>query len=118
MALVGGNGAGKTTLLRTISGVQPATGGTIRFGDRDITKASPHARVGMGIAQVPEGRQVFAPLTVEDNLRLGAYLRKDKTVPDDMARVYDLFPVLKESAAFRPAACPAASSRCWRSAGR
>ncbi len=96
VALVGGNGAGKTTLLRTISGVQPATGGTIRFGDRDITKASPHARVGMGIAQVPEGRQVFAPLTVEDNLRLGAYLRKDKTVPDDMARVYDLFPVLKE----------------------
>ncbi|MEO1198221.1 MAG: ABC transporter ATP-binding protein [Pseudomonadota bacterium] len=96
VALVGGNGAGKTTLLRTISGVQPATGGAIRFDGADITRQSPHARVALGIAQVPEGRQVFAPLAVEDNLRLGAYLRKDKGVADDIARVYDLFPVLKE----------------------
>ena len=96
VALVGGNGAGKTTLLRALSGVQPVSGGSILFEEDDITRLSPHARVRSGIAQVPEGRQIFAPLAIEDNLRLGAYLRKDKTVDDDLARVYDMFPVLKE----------------------
>lgn len=96
VALVGGNGAGKTTLLRTLSGVQPMTGGEIRFQGRDISRLSPHARVSAGIAQVPEGRQIFAPLAIEDNLRLGAYLRKDAEIADDLEHVYSLFPVLKE----------------------
>ena len=75
VALVGANGAGKTTLLRAISGVQPVSGGTIRFGGADITRMSADQRVRAGICQVPEGRQVFGPMSVEDNLRLGAYTR-------------------------------------------
>jgi len=71
VALVGANGAGKTTLLRAISGVQPIFGGRILFEGRPIERLAPHACVALGIAQVPEGRQVFAPLSVEDNLKLG-----------------------------------------------
>jgi branched-chain amino acid transport system ATP-binding protein len=95
LALVGANGAGKTTLLRTLSGVQPASGGTIRFGGEDITRVKAARRVSLGIAQVPEGRQVFGPLSVEDNLRLGAYTRKDG-IEADRDRVYAMFPVLKQ----------------------
>ncbi|HYA65783.1 MAG TPA: ATP-binding cassette domain-containing protein, partial [Burkholderiaceae bacterium] len=73
VALVGANGAGKTTLLRTISGVQKASSGSIHFEGRDITRLRPDKRVRLGICQVPEGRQVFAPLSVADNLRLGAF---------------------------------------------
>ena len=75
VALVGANGAGKTTLLRAISGVQPASAGSIRFNGQDISRMSADKRVRAGICQVPEGRQVFGPMTVEDNLRLGAYTR-------------------------------------------
>ena len=75
LALVGANGAGKTTLLRTISGVLPASAGCIRFRGEDVTRASPSRRVKLGIAQVPEGRQVFAPLSVEDNILLGGWTR-------------------------------------------
>ncbi len=96
VALVGGNGAGKTTLLRTISGVQPATGGAIRFDGEDITRMRPDLRVRLGIAQVPEGRQVFGPLSVEDNLALGAYTRDRRAAEEEIARVYELFPVLKQ----------------------
>jgi branched-chain amino acid transport system ATP-binding protein len=96
LALVGANGAGKTTLLRAISGVQPATGGAIRFDGADITRASPSARVRMGISQVPEGRQVFGPLSVEDNLRLGGYTRPAGEIAVDLAEMYAMFPVLKE----------------------
>jgi branched-chain amino acid transport system ATP-binding protein len=96
VALVGANGAGKTTLLRAISGVQPASGGRIAFRGRDITRAPPHARVRLGIAQVPEGRQVFGPLSVEDNLRLGAITRRDGGVAADLDRMYATFPVLAE----------------------
>ncbi|HEY7552441.1 MAG TPA: ABC transporter ATP-binding protein [Hyphomicrobiaceae bacterium] len=96
VALVGGNGAGKTTLLRAISGVQPASGGTIRFKGADITRARPHARVAAGIAQSPEGRQIFGDLSVADNLRLGAYLRRDDGIGADMERMYALFPALRE----------------------
>jgi branched-chain amino acid transport system ATP-binding protein len=96
VALVGGNGAGKTTLLRTLSGVQPASGGRVVFEGRDITKLKPHARVKLGIAQVPEGRQVWGPLSVEDNLRLGAVLRRDREIASDLERVYGMFPILKE----------------------
>jgi len=81
VALVGANGAGKTTLLRTISGVHRATSGAIGFDGRDITRASTDLRVRSGISQVPEGRQVFGPMSVEDNLRLGALrLKGDATV--------------------------------------
>ncbi len=96
VALVGGNGAGKTTLLKAISGVQPTSGGAIRFRGADITRAKPHARVAAGIAQSPEGRQVFGDLSVEDNLRLGAYLRRDAGIAGDMERMFALFPALKE----------------------
>jgi len=94
VALVGANGAGKTTLLRCLSGVQPISGGSIRFDGADITRAAPEKRVALGIAQVPEGRQVFGPMSVEDNLRLGAYLRQGRQVADDLERMYALFPVL------------------------
>ena len=94
--LIGSNGAGKTTLLRAISGVQPIAGGQIIFEGTRIDRAPPHARVARGLAQVPEGRQVFVPLTVEDNLKLGAYCRRDGDVPRDLERIYTLFPVLAE----------------------
>jgi branched-chain amino acid transport system ATP-binding protein len=94
VALVGANGAGKTTMLRCISGVQPLTGGTIRFDGRDITRMPADQRVALGIAQVPEGRQVFGPMSVEDNLRLGAYRRKGDDVEADIKRMYDMFPIL------------------------
>jgi branched-chain amino acid transport system ATP-binding protein len=96
LALVGANGAGKTTLLRAISGVQPASGGFMRFLGADITKASPSARVRLGISQVPEGRQIFGPMAVEDNLRLGGYTRPAAEIAADLDRMYAMFPVLKE----------------------
>ena len=97
LCLVGGNGAGKTTLLRAISGVQPVTGGWVCFAGDDVTRAPPHRRVAMGIAQVPEGRQIFGALGVADNLRLGAYLRRDNDgIAADLERVFAMFPVLKE----------------------
>ncbi len=96
VALVGGNGAGKTTLLRTLSGVQQASGGRVTFRDREITRASPAARVGQGISQVPEGRQVWAPISVDDNLRLGTVRRRSSDVAADLERMYAMFPVLKE----------------------
>jgi len=96
VALVGSNGAGKTTLLRTLSGVQPARGGRIVFDGQPIERLKPHRRVELGIAQSPEGRQVFAPLTVEDNLRLGAYRRRDAEIAADAERIYTMFPVLRE----------------------
>jgi branched-chain amino acid transport system ATP-binding protein len=94
VTLVGANGAGKTTLLRAISGVQPITGGTIRLEGKPIEQISGYARVALGIAQVPEGRQLFAPLSVEDNLRLGAWHRQDGGIAADLAKVFDLFPML------------------------
>lgn len=96
VSLIGGNGAGKTTLLRAISGVQPVARGSVYFAGRDITGLPPHARVEIGIAQVPEGRQVFTPLSIGDNLRLGAYRRKDDGIERDLGRVFELFPVLEE----------------------
>ncbi|HUI16110.1 MAG TPA: ABC transporter ATP-binding protein [Alphaproteobacteria bacterium] len=96
VALVGANGAGKTTLLRTISGVRPASAGTIWFAGEDITRAPPARRVRLGIGQVPEGRHVFGPLSVEDNLRLGAYTRPRREAAMSLAEVYGRFPVLAE----------------------
>jgi branched-chain amino acid transport system ATP-binding protein len=96
VALVGANGAGKTTLLRTLSGVQPQTGGTLRFYGGDIAAMRPHQRVLAGICQVPEGRQIFGPMSVEDNIRLGGFVRPKVDAADDMERAYALFPVLKD----------------------
>ncbi|MBP2313559.1 ABC transporter ATP-binding protein [Azospirillum soli] len=94
VALVGANGAGKTTLLRTLSGVHPATSGTIKFEGRDITRMPAHQRVAEGLIQVPEGRQLFGPQSVEDNLRLGAY-RRGGNPERDLEELYAMFPVLK-----------------------
>jgi branched-chain amino acid transport system ATP-binding protein len=96
VALVGSNGAGKTTLLRTLSGVQPITGGEIRFKGQRIDRLPPHQRVGLGITQSPEGRQVFGPLTIGDNLRLGAYRRRDREIEQDRDRIFTMFPILAE----------------------
>ena len=96
VALIGSNGAGKTTLLRALSGVQPVSGGEIRFLGQRIDKLAPHKRVGLGITQSPEGRQIFGPHSVADNLRLGAYLRKDDGIEADRERVYAMFPILKD----------------------
>jgi len=92
VALVGANGAGKTTLLRTISGVQPASAGAIGFEGQELTALSARRRVQLGIVQVPEGRQVFGPLSVDDNLRLGAFARGTR---DATQAVYELFPALQ-----------------------
>ena len=94
--LVGANGAGKTTLLRAISGVQPITSGTIRFEGESLNRVPSHLRVALGIAQVPEGRQLFGPLSVEDNLKLGAWSRRAAEIEPQMSRVYALFPMLDE----------------------
>ena len=94
VALVGANGAGKTTLLRAISGVQPITAGRIFFHGHPIESMSAHARVALGIVQVPEGRQLFAPLSVLDNLKLGAWSRSATERCSELARVFELFPML------------------------
>jgi branched-chain amino acid transport system ATP-binding protein len=94
VAIVGANGAGKTTLLRAISGVQPIMAGRISFEGKSIEFLPAHARVALGIVQVPEGRQLFAPLSVEDNLKLGAWSRHGVDWDAELARIYQLFPVL------------------------
>jgi branched-chain amino acid transport system ATP-binding protein len=94
VALLGANGAGKTTLLHTLSGVHPASGGTIHFQDIELGKIRAHLRVAQGMAHAPEGRQIFKPLSVEDNLRLGAYRRHDASIGADIEHIYATFPVL------------------------
>ena len=95
--LIGSNGAGKSTILRTISGLVRASEGRIEFDGVDLTRAAPHEMVRRGVVQVPEGRLIFANLTVRDNLELGAYLRRDHGgIRNDIERVFTLFPRLKE----------------------
>jgi branched-chain amino acid transport system ATP-binding protein len=96
VAIVGANGAGKTTLLHAISGVQLITAGRIFFNGKPIETLPAHVRVALGIVQVPEGRQLFAPLSVEDNLKLGTWSRRAVGLGSELARVYELFPVLDE----------------------
>ncbi len=97
VTLVGANGAGKTTTLRTISGIVKAKAGTITFDGEDITNQPAHRIVARGLAQSPEGRMVFANLTVLENLRMGAYLRNDKAgIAKDLDYVFGIFPRLKE----------------------
>ena len=97
VALIGANGAGKTTTLRAISGLLPAAGGTITFDGHDITRASARKILSLGIAHCPEGRHVFPHMTVEENLEMGSYLRKDrKEVAADMERIFEQFPRIAE----------------------
>jgi branched-chain amino acid transport system ATP-binding protein len=99
VALVGANGAGKTTFLRTLSGVQPMSAGSIHFKGQDISKMRSDKRMRLGICQSPEGRQVFGPLSIEDNLRLGAYTQPRDQVDGDMEKIFTMFPILKEKRA-------------------
>ncbi len=97
VALIGANGAGKTTTLRTISGLKAPTSGEIWYQDERIDGIAAHRIVKLGIAHIPEGRIVFAPMTVLDNLLMGAYLCKDKyQIASDLDNIYEHFPVLKE----------------------
>ena len=97
VALIGANGAGKTTTLSTISGVKRAFSGQIVYDGKDITKAGTDEIVKMGIVQVPEGRQIFSKMTIEENLILGAYTEKDsQRQKQNMQRVMELFPILRE----------------------
>lgn len=97
VSIVGANGAGKSTILKTISSLKKPTSGEIRFQGKRIDGLPPHEVVKMGIAHIPEGRMVFAPMTVLDNLKMGAYLRRNKAeIERDLEIMYQHFPVLKE----------------------
>ena len=97
IALIGANGAGKTTILHTISGLIPAKTGSVKFMDKELTKTAPHKIVQMGMAHVPEGRRIFQELSVYENLKLGAYTRKDKAeIEQSLQTVYGRFPRLEE----------------------
>jgi branched-chain amino acid transport system ATP-binding protein len=98
VTLIGSNGAGKSTTLRSISGLTPASAGTIRFAGREITRTPAQDIVGLGIALAPEGRRVFPRMTVRENLDLGAHRRRGPEVAEDMERVFALFPRLQERA--------------------
>jgi len=100
VSLIGANGAGKTTLINNISHIVPLQSGSIFFKDRDITKFEPEKIVALGICQIPEGRQIFGPLSVLDNIRLGGYLRyrrgEKKQIAHDLDEIFSLFPILDE----------------------
>jgi branched-chain amino acid transport system ATP-binding protein len=96
VTVVGANGAGKTTLLRCLSGVQPVSAGQITFRGEALTKVPAYRRIQRGLAQSPEGRQIFTNLTVEENLRLGAYIFEDDRVARDMEDAFVMFPILRE----------------------
>jgi len=97
VALIGANGAGKTTIMQTISGLNEAKKGSIKFNGVELTKIKPHNIVTMGVSQVPEGRRIFQDLSVKDNLMLGAYTRHDKAeIKNTLEMIYEKFPILKE----------------------
>ena len=96
VTLIGSNGAGKSTTLRSVSGLNHARKGAVRFDGRDITHVAPQDIVQLGISQSPEGRHCFQRMSVRENLDMGAYLRRDKRVSEDMDRIFSLFPRLKE----------------------
>ena len=96
VTLIGTNGAGKTTTLRTLSGLLAPAAGSIRFDGRELVGTPAHRIVKMGLAHSPEGRHIFPRLTIEENLQLGAYLRKDGEIRSDIDKAYGLFPILGE----------------------
>jgi branched-chain amino acid transport system ATP-binding protein len=97
VALVGANGAGKTTMLRTVSGLIHARSGDIRLDGESLSGVAPHEIAAMGLLQVPEGRRIFARLTIEENLAMGAFVRRDrKAIAEDKERMITLFPRLRE----------------------
>lgn len=98
-ALIGANGAGKSTLLKTIFGIVRATAGRIVFRGTDITEMPTHRRLRMGLAFVPQGRSTFPLMTVDENLEMGAYIRTDRRVRDDIERIYDMYPLLRRKRA-------------------
>ena len=98
VSLIGANGAGKTTILHTVTGLIPASEGTIEYNGVDLRKAVPSSIVTMGLAHVPEGRHVFTRMSVEENLLMGAFFRKESgaELDEDLDRVYESFPRLKK----------------------
>jgi branched-chain amino acid transport system ATP-binding protein len=96
VCLLGGNASGKSTTLKTILGIVRPRRGSVEFAGEDVTARPTSYRIGKGMAIVPENRRLFAPMTVRENLEMGAYLRKGADVRDDFERVYSLFPLLKE----------------------
>lgn len=96
VSLIGANGAGKTTILRTISGLNRPSTGTISFEGQQIQKMVPQKIVANGLSQVPEGRHIFAGMTVQENLEMGAFLRKDNKIKEEYEIIFDRFPILKE----------------------
>jgi branched-chain amino acid transport system ATP-binding protein len=97
VSLIGANGAGKTTTLHAISGLLPVASGSILLDGKDLQKVAPHKIISLGLAHVPEGRHVFARMTVEENLRMGAYIQRDtKQINKNLDKVYTYFPRLKE----------------------
>ena len=117
-AVLGANGAGKTTLLRTISGLLRPTSGSATFEGTDLVGTAPDKMPRLGLSHVPEGRGVITELTVEENLRLGGLGRGGKVGGADLQRVFDLFPCSASVVRRSPTSSPAASARCWWSAGR
>ena len=96
VAIIGSNGAGKSTLLGTLSGLVQASSGTITMAGNDVTTASPQRRLASGIAHVPQGRRLFGDLSVQRNLALGAYLRRDRDIKSDLLRMVEYFPALAD----------------------
>lgn len=96
VTLIGSNGAGKSTILKAISRLEDVRSGEIIFNNNDLLKLTADKVVGLGISHVPEGRKIFVKLNVEENLLMGAYLRKDKKIDEDLKQVYNLFPRLQE----------------------
>ena len=96
VALLGANGAGKSSTLKVISGILRPSGGSVEFLGQPIHRRSPESIVSLGISHVPEGRELFAELTVEENLRLGAYTRRDSAIKGDIQRIFTYFPLLAE----------------------
>jgi branched-chain amino acid transport system ATP-binding protein len=95
-ALIGANGAGKTTALKAICGIKPPSAGEVLFDGQDIAGAPAHLNVARGLVLCPEGRRIFPELTVDENLALGAYTRKDKEIGKDLSSMHDMFPILRE----------------------
>ena len=114
VTLIGANGAGKTTTLHTISGLLRQKSGVITFKDKNLATVQPHKLVNLGLSQVPEGRRVFAQMSVLENLEMGAYIRNNANeMKNDLEMVFSHFPRLKERVKQLAVLCPAANSRCW-----